>query len=72
MLRAYCFWIMIDLVYLLHCIIMLLAHAFAYLLVHAESEFEEPTKQAQVEAITNLVWIKASSDAFNQCLVFSF
>jgi hypothetical protein len=54
---------MIDLAYLLHCIIMLSAHVFAYLLGHVEKEFEEPTEQAQVEVITNLVWIKVSPDA---------
>jgi hypothetical protein len=50
---------------------MLSAHAFAYSLGHAEPEFEEPTEKAQVEAITNLVWIKASPGAFNHapCLL---
>jgi hypothetical protein len=32
-----------------------------------ESELEGPMEQAQVEEFTNLVWIKASPDAFNQC-----
>jgi hypothetical protein len=65
---------MINLAYLLHCIIMLSAHAFAYLLGHVESEFEESTEQAQVKAITNLVWAKTSLGALTNvpCLLLYF
>jgi hypothetical protein len=41
--------------HLLHCIVMLSAHAFAYSLGHAEPELEEPAEQAQDEDFANLV-----------------
>jgi hypothetical protein len=44
---------MIDLSYLLHCIIFLLAHICSYALDHVEPEFEEPTEQAQAEDLAN-------------------
>jgi hypothetical protein len=39
---------------------------------HMEPEFEEPTEQAQVEDITNLVWIKVSPDTLTHapCILF--
>jgi hypothetical protein len=46
--------------YLMHCIILLLAHVCSYTLDHAEPELEELTEQAQVEEFTNLAWIEAS------------
>jgi hypothetical protein len=45
---------MIDLAYLMHCIIMLSAHAFAYSLDHVEPELEVQAERAQVEEFTNL------------------
>jgi hypothetical protein len=57
---------MVDLAYLLHCIIVLLAHAFAYSLGHTEVEFKEPKEQAQVETITNLALDQGKPDASHQ------
>jgi hypothetical protein len=37
---------------------LLLAHMCLYMLDHAEAELEEPTEQAQVEAITNLALVQ--------------
>jgi hypothetical protein len=42
------------------------------MLGHAEPELEEPTEQTQAEEFTNLVWIKASPSAFNQCSCLLF
>jgi hypothetical protein len=53
----------------MHCTIMLLAHIrLIYPLGHiyAESKLEVQVEKAQVEAITNLLWIKASPSALNQ------
>jgi hypothetical protein len=49
------FYIMIDLAYLLHYTILLLAHVISYTLDHAASELEELTKQAQAEDFAKLV-----------------
>jgi hypothetical protein len=71
----------VALAYLSHCIIWLLAHVCSYVLDHKEPKFEEPTEQAQAEAITNLVWIKASPGAltndtclliYNICFMFYY
>jgi hypothetical protein len=40
--------------HLLHCIIMLSAHAFAYLIGPVEPELGEPMEQVQAEDLTNL------------------
>jgi hypothetical protein len=53
----------VNLAYLLHCVILLLAFICSYRLDHAELELAEPMEQAQVEEFTNLVWIKASPSA---------
>jgi hypothetical protein len=53
----------------MHCTKMSLAHVWLiYPIVHvyAEPELEEPTKQAQDEDFTNIVWIKTSPDASHQ------
>jgi hypothetical protein len=44
---------MIDLAYLLYCIILLLAHICSYALDHAEPEFEEPMEQDRAEDPAN-------------------
>jgi hypothetical protein len=54
----------------MHCTIMLVAHIWLiYPLghVYTEPELKEPTKQAEVEEFTNLLWIKASPGAFKTC-----
>jgi hypothetical protein len=67
MFRIYNFascWIL----HFMHCIMLTLAHIqpfHALDQVHAEPVSEVQAEQAQVEAITNLVWIKASPGAFN-------
>jgi hypothetical protein len=53
------------------CTITLLAHVWLiYPLGHmyVEPNLEEPTKQAQAEDFTNIVWIKASPSASNLIL----
>jgi hypothetical protein len=44
---------MIDLAYLLHFIIFLLAHIYSYALDHTKPEFEELTEQAQAKNLAN-------------------
>jgi hypothetical protein len=73
MLRIYCFascWIL----YFMHFIMLTLAHIqpfYALAQVHTEPVSKVQAEQAQVEAITNLVWIKVSPSAFNHapCLL---
>jgi hypothetical protein len=60
----------------MHCIMLTLAHIqpfYALDQVHVEPVSEVQAEQAQVEAMTNLVWIKASPSAFNHapCLLIS-
>jgi hypothetical protein len=38
----------------MHCIILLLAHVYAYTLDHAEPELREPREQVQAEDAANL------------------
>jgi hypothetical protein len=45
---------LIDINHLMHYITLLLAHSCAFVIDHAESEFDEPMEQAQVEDLTNL------------------
>jgi hypothetical protein len=40
--------------HLMHGTILLSAHSCAFVIDHTEPELEEPTEQAQVDAITNL------------------
>jgi hypothetical protein len=42
------------LAYLLHCIILLLAHINSYMLDRMEPELKEPMEQAQIKDFTNL------------------
>jgi hypothetical protein len=56
----------------MHYITLLLAQSCAFVIDHAEPEFEELTEQAQAEDLTNLVWIKASPGALTHapCILF--
>jgi PIN domain nuclease of toxin-antitoxin system len=67
MLRIYCFascWIL----HFMHCIMLTLAHIqpfYALDQVHTDPVSKVQVEQAQVEEITNLVWINAIPDVFN-------
>jgi hypothetical protein len=65
MVSSYCFCI-ISLAYLMHCIILLLAHLCSYMLDHVQPKLEELTEQSKPKTLLTYVWIKASLDAFNQ------
>jgi PIN domain nuclease of toxin-antitoxin system len=70
MLRIYCFascWIL----HFMHCIMLTLAHIqpfYALDQVHTDPVSKVQVEQAQVEEITNLVWIKAIPDVFNHAV----
>jgi PIN domain nuclease of toxin-antitoxin system len=52
----------------MHCIMLTLAHIqpfYALDQVHTDPVSKVQVEQAQVEEITNLVWIKAIPDVFN-------
>jgi hypothetical protein len=52
--------------HLMHFIIVILTHTYAYTLGHVEPRSKVQTEQAQVEAITNIFLSKASSGASHQ------
>jgi hypothetical protein len=74
MLTTYCFASCLIL-HFMHCIMLTLAHIqpfYALDQVHAEPESEVQAEQAQVESLTDLVWIKASPGASHLILDFHF
>jgi hypothetical protein len=51
----------------MHCTFVSVSYLCIFAIDHAEPELKESRKQAQDEDFTNIVWIKASPGAFNQC-----
>jgi hypothetical protein len=58
--------------HLTHCIILLLAHIYAYTLCYVESKSKVQAEQAQDEVITNIFLSKSSPGAPHQIFLNLF